>query len=84
MHALANFRCANGIPKQVPKFDVEMFKHAAIDEILALVHKAGSLQEVTPLISVAKKMSICVDKCMQQATNHCFNAMKYRYKIKLA
>jgi hypothetical protein len=70
-------RCAKDAPKQVPKTDVEVLKTAAVNEVLSIFDKAGSLAEVAPLMSVAKKMNNCVLKCAEKKTNNCYKAMKY-------
>jgi len=66
--------CAQSSPKMVAKRYPETLKMAAMSELYKMVD-AGSLNKVGPLITMAKKMSVCVEKCMDKSADGCYKKM---------
>jgi len=66
--------CARGDPKTVEKRYTETLRFAAIAELHNMVD-AGAMNKVGPLISLAKRMSTCVEKCMNKAAGSCYKEL---------
>jgi hypothetical protein len=59
----------------VQKRYAETLRLAAMQELSKMVDQ-GAMNHVGPLLTIAKKMSGCVEKCMDRAAGGCYKSMK--------